>query len=385
MIMDLMEILKNLPHVVLMYVLPFLVILTVLVFVHEMGHYLVARRNGVKVEVFSIGFGRELFGWTDRTGTRWKVCAILLGGYVKMFGDGDPASVNKSKSIKFERDELEVSFHHKRLSQRAAIVLAGPVANFLFAIVLLAGLYSIVGQRYAPPIIDRIEIGSAAESSGLAVGDEILQVNDQKIVKFNEIQLIVRPNAGKNLEFLIKRENKILPISVMPRAIESKDISGATVIHGLLGVGSTQVTFIRHNPIKSISLATKETWSIISQTITHVGEMIQGHRTTAELGGPLRIAKLSGTVAEAGLASLIWFMAVLSINLGLINLFPVPVLDGGHLFFYFIEFIRGKPLEPKAQEIASVTGLVLVVALMVFATWNDLVQMNVFNLIRSIF
>jgi regulator of sigma E protease len=377
MIMDLMEILKSL--------LPFLVILTVLVFVHEMGHYLVARRNGVKVEVFSIGFGKELFGWTDRTGTRWKVCAVLLGGYVKMFGDGDPASTHKSKSIEFNSDELKLSFHHKRLSQRAAIVLAGPLANFLFAIILLAGLYSIVGQRYAPPIIDRIESGSAAESSGLVVGDEIIQVNDEKIEKFTQLQRIVRPNPGKVLEFLIKRKKEILIISVIPRAVESKDISGAKVIHGLLGVGSTQSTFIRHNPIKSISLATKETWSIISQTITHVGEMIQGHRTTAELGGPLRIAKLSGTVAEAGLVSSIWFMAVLSINLGLINLFPVPVLDGGHLFFYFIEFIRGRPLGPKAQEISSIVGLVLVVALMVFATWNDLVQMNVFNLIRSVF
>jgi regulator of sigma E protease len=377
MTMDLMEILKSL--------LPFLVILTVLVFVHEMGHYVVARRNGVKVEVFSIGFGKELLGWTDQTGTRWKICAIPLGGYVKMFGDSDPASAHKSKSIEFNSDELMISFHHKRLGQRAAIVLAGPLANFLFAIILLAGLYSIVGQRYAPPIIDSIEVGSAAESSGLAVGDEIIQVNDEKIEKFNQLQRIVRPNAGKSLNFLVKRENEVLNISVMPKATKSKDISGAPVTYGLLGVGSTQSTFTRHNPIKSIGLATKETWSIISQTITHVGEMIQGHRTTAELGGPLRIAKLSGTVAEAGLVSSIWFMAILSINLGLINLFPVPILDGGHLFFYFIEFIRGRPLGPKAQEMASVTGLVLIVALMVFATWNDLVQMNVFNLIRSFF
>ena len=375
--MDLIEIFK--------IILPFLIILTVLVFVHEMGHYLVARKNGVKVEVFAIGFGSELFGWTDRLGTRWKICAVPLGGYVKMFGDGDITSSTNLEDANESFEEKENAFHHKSLGARAAIVLAGPAANFLFAIILLAGLYSIVGQRYAPPIIDKITTGSSADIAGLVIGDEILQVNEKNIKRFDELQRIVRPNPGKELKFLIRRDNEILLKTVIPQLVEGKDASGSKIVYGLLGVVSEQATFIRHNPLTSFGLAMEETWVIVSQTLIHVTEMIRGERTTEELGGPIRIAKLSGAVADAGLTSSIWFMAVLSINLGLINLFPVPVLDGGHLFFYLLEFIRGKPLEAKMQGIASYVGLVLVISLMIFVTWNDLVQLNITNFIISVF
>ena len=375
--MDLIEIFK--------IILPFLIILTVLVFVHEMGHYLVARKNGVKVEVFAIGFGSELFGWTDRLGTRWKICAVPLGGYVKMFGDGDITSSTSLEDANESFEEKENAFHHKSLGARAAIVLAGPAANFLFAIILLAGLYSIVGQRYAPPIIDKITTGSSADIAGLVIGDEILQVNEKNIKRFDELQRIVRPNPGKELKFLIRRDNEILLKTVIPQLVEGKDASGSKIVYGLLGVVSEQTTFIRHNPLNSFGLAIEETWVIVSQTLIHVTEMIRGERTTEELGGPIRIAKLSGAVADAGLTSSIWFMAVLSINLGLINLFPVPVLDGGHLFFYLLEFIRGKPLEAKMQGIASYVGLVLVISLMIFVTWNDLVQLNITNFIISVF
>ena len=375
--MDLIEIFK--------IILPFLIILTVLVFVHEMGHYLVARKNGVKVEVFAIGFGSELFGWTDRLGTRWKICAVPLGGYVKMFGDGDITSSTILEDANESFEEKENAFHHKSLGARAAIVLAGPAANFLFAIILFAGLYSIVGQRYAPPIIDKITTGSSADIAGLVIGDEILQVNEKNIKRFDELQRIVRPNPGKELKFLIRRDNEILLKTVIPQLVEGKDASGSKIVYGLLGVVSEQTTFIRHNPLTSFGLAIEETWVIVSQTLIHVTEMIRGERTTEELGGPIRIAKLSGAVADAGLTSSIWFMAVLSINLGLINLFPVPVLDGGHLFFYLLEFIRGKPLEAKMQGIASYVGLVLVISLMIFVTWNDLVQLNITNFIISVF
>ena len=375
--MDLIEIFK--------IILPFLIILTVLVFVHEMGHYLVARKNGVKVEVFAIGFGSELFGWTDRLGTRWKICAVPLGGYVKMFGDGDITSSTNLEDANESFEEKENAFHHKSLGARAAIVLAGPAANFLFAIILFAGLYSIVGQRYAPPIIDKITTGSSADIAGLVIGDEILQVNEKNIKRFDELQRIVRPNPGKELKFLIRRDNEILLKTVIPQLVEGKDASGSKIVYGLLGVVSEQTTFIRHNPLTSFGLAMEETWVIVSQTLIHVTEMIRGERTTEELGGPIRIAKLSGAVADAGLTSSIWFMAVLSINLGLINLFPVPVLDGGHLFFYLLEFIRGKPLEAKMQGIASYVGLVLVISLMIFVTWNDLVQLNITNFIISVF
>ena len=375
--MDLIEIFK--------IILPFLIILTVLVFVHEMGHYLVARKNGVKVEVFAVGFGSELFGWTDRLGTRWKICAVPLGGYVKMFGDGDITSSTNLEDANESFEEKENAFHHKSLGARAAIVLAGPAANFLFAIILFAGLYSIVGQRYAPPIIDKITTGSSADIAGLVIGDEILQVNEKNIKRFDELQRIVRPNPGKELKFLIRRDNEILLKTVIPQLVEGKDASGSKIVYGLLGVVSEQTTFIRHNPLTSFGLAMEETWVIVSQTLIHVTEMIRGERTTEELGGPIRIAKLSGAVADAGLTSSIWFMAVLSINLGLINLFPVPVLDGGHLFFYLLEFIRGKPLEAKMQGIASYVGLVLVISLMIFVTWNDLVQLNITNFIISVF
>ena len=375
--MDLIEIFK--------IILPFLIILTVLVFVHEMGHYLVARKNGVKVEVFAVGFGAELFGWTDRFGTRWKICAIPLGGYVKMFGDGDISSSSALEDSKGSYEGKENAFHCKSLGARAAIVVAGPLANFLFAIILLAGLYSIVGQRYAPPIIDKITSGSSADIAGLEIGDEILQVNEQDVKRFEELQRIVRPNPGKELKFLIRRDNEILLKTVIPQLVEGKDASGSKIVYGLLGVVSEQTTFIRHNPLISFGLAVEETWVIVSQTLIHVTEMVSGERTTEELGGPIRIAKLSGAVADAGLVSSIWFMAVLSINLGLINLFPVPVLDGGHLFFYLLEFIRGKPLEAKMQGIASYVGLVLVISLMIFVTWNDLVQLNITNFIISIF
>ena len=375
--MDLIEIFK--------IILPFLIILTVLVFVHEMGHYLVARKNGVKVEVFAIGFGSELFGWTDRLGTRWKICAVPLGGYVKMFGDGDISSSTILEDSNESCEQKENAFHHKSLGARAAIVSAGPAANFLFAIILLAGLYSIVGQRYAPPIIDKITNGSSADIAGLVIGDEILRVNEKKIKRFDELQRIVRPNPGKELKFLIRRDNEILLKTVIPQLVEGKDASGSKIVYGLLGVVSEQTTFIRHNPLNSFGLAIEETWVIVSQTLIHVTEMIRGERTTEELGGPIRIAKLSGAVADAGLTSSIWFMAVLSINLGLINLFPVPVLDGGHLFFYLLEFIRGKPLEAKMQGIASYVGLVLVISLMIFVTWNDLVQLNITSFIISVF
>jgi len=302
-----------------------------------------------------------------------------------MFGDGDISSSSVVEDSNASFEEKENAFHHKSLGARAAIVLAGPVANFLFAIILLAGLYSIVGQRYAPPIIDKINSGSSADTAGLVIGDEILQVNEQNIKRFDELQRIVRPNPGKELKFLIRRDNEIFLKTVIPQLVQGKDASGSKIVYGLLGVVSEQTTFIRHNPLISLGLAVEETWVIVSQTLMHVTEMIRGERTTDELGGPIRIAKLSGAVADAGLTSSIWFMAVLSINLGLINLFPVPVLDGGHLFFYLLEFIRGKPLEAKMQGIASYVGLVLVISLMIFVTWNDLVQLNITNFIISIF
>lgn len=366
------------------YVIPFLVILTVLVFVHEMGHYLVARRAGVRVDVFSIGFGRELFGWTARSGTRWKVSAIPLGGYVKMFGEADPASTGGSGLQAMSADERAVSFHHKSLKARAAIVAAGPVANFLFAILLLASLYAIVGRPYAPPVVDEVVAGSAAEQAGVRVGDVFVTANDVRVTRFSDLRRVVFDKPGQPVPMEIERDGQRLSITVIPEAVTEVDRFGTNHTFGRLGVRSNQVSIERLNPLSAAAVATSETWSIVGQTLDAVGQIITGRRGTEELGGPLRIAQMSGDVAQSGLVTTVWFMAMLSINLGLINLFPIPVLDGGHLLFYGLEALRGRPLGERAQEWASMAGLTLVIALMLFVTWNDLVQLNVVGWVGSL-
>jgi regulator of sigma E protease len=376
--MDLLIILKD-------NLLPFLVILTVLVFVHEMGHYLVARYNGVRVEVFSIGFGPEIFGWYDRAGTRWKFSAVPLGGYVKMFGDADPASSRGDGLEEMSAEEREVSFHHKRLGQRSAVVVAGPLANFLFAIVLLAGLYTIVGQRHAPPTVSEVTPDSAAEAAGLLANDRITWIGEVEITEFDQLRRIVMASPNKPLEFVVNRDGRQITLMITPRAVKGENALGTIDTRGRLGVRGVPGEMVRHDPFTALWLAAMETWSLTRQTLEAVGQMFVGTRGTDELGGPLRIAQLSGTVAEAGLVSSIWFMALLSINLGLINLFPIPVLDGGHLVFYLAEAVRGRPLGERVREWASMAGMTLVIGLMVFVTWNDVVQLKVFEFFGSLF
>ncbi len=366
------------------YVIPFLVILTVLVFVHEMGHYLVARRAGVRVEVFSIGFGRELFGWTAKSGTRWKIAMLPLGGYVKMFGDADPASAGGSGLEQMSADERAVSFHHKPLRSRAAIVAAGPVANFLFAILLLAGLYGIVGRPYAPPVVDQVVAGSAADKAGIRIGDRFVAADGTEIARFSDLRRIVFDQPGVPIEMAIERDGRQIAVTVVPEAVTETDRFGNRHTFGQLGVRSNQVSIERLNPFAAIGVATTETWSIVGQTLDAVGQIIAGTRGTEELGGPLRIAQMSGDVAQSGWVTTIWFMAMLSINLGLINLFPIPILDGGHLLFYGVEALRGRPLGERAQEWASMAGLTLVIALMLFVTWNDLIHLKVVEYIGSL-
>ena len=356
----------------LSYIIPFLILILVVVFIHEYGHYYFARKYGVGVTDFSLVFGKELFFWNDKLGTRWKICAIPLGGYVKMFGDTDPASTKPSSSECFPEEDVRVSFHHKSLAQKTAIVAAGPIANFLFAVLLLTFLFAIIGQKHAPPIIDKIASGSAAEEAGLLVGDRIVRVDDTEINKFNDLRRIVSPNPNKNLLFLIERDGKNIEIDVVPSLTEVRDASGTMIKVGLLGVTSMQTSTKLYDPISAFKEAVTESWSISTQTLNYLGQIIIGSRGTEELGGPIRIAKISGAVAEIGISSLIYFMAVLSINLGLINLFPIPVLDGGHLVLYLLEFIRGRPLGQKAQEVVSFTGLGIVIALMIFVTLNDI-------------
>ena len=364
---------------------PFLVILTVLVFVHEYGHYAVARRAGVRVEVFSVGFGPELFGWTDRSGTRWKFSAVPLGGYVRMFGESDPASAADTDPAGISEEERAVSFHHKSLRARTAIVAAGPAANFLFAILVLAVLHASVGQRLLAPTVSEVMAGSAAEAGGLLAGDRVVEADGVAIGQFGDLQQVVAASADRTLELVVERDGERVALAVTPRRVESTDSAGLAVARGQLGVRGGTVEYRRSDPLSAVWIATVETWSLTVRTLAAVREIITGSRSADELGGPLRIAQISGSAAEAGLATALWFTALLSINLGLINLFPIPVLDGGHLVFYAAEAVRGRPLGERVREYASIAGLTTVIGLMVFVTWNDIVQLRVVDFFHSLF
>jgi regulator of sigma E protease len=363
----------------------FVVVLTVLVFVHEFGHYIVARWNKVRIEVFSIGFGPEIFGWYDRAGTRWKFSLMPLGGYVKMFGDADPASMPASELAAMTPEEQAVSFHHKRLPQRVAVVAAGPIANFIFALVVLTGLYATVGQSFTLPEVGAVEPGSAAEAGGIKPGDIFLTIDGQPVERFEDVQRLVQINTGAPMVLVLKRGDGRATLSVTPKLSEITDRFGNKHQFSLLGIHSQGVVqFVRYDPLTAFERASVETVDNASVSLRAVWQMLIGARTADELGGPLRIAQMSGEIAHFGAAAVLSFMAFLSVNLGLINLFPIPVLDGGHLLFYAAEAIRGKPLGQRAQEYGFRFGLVVVLTLMVFATWNDLVHLKFLEFLKSL-
>jgi len=363
---------------------PFLIVLTVLVFVHEMGHFLVARYNGVRVEVFSIGFGPELFGWTDKAQTRWKFSAVPLGGYVKMFGDANAASQPGAAVEEMTPAERAVSFHAKRLGQRAWIVAAGPLVNFLFAIVLLFGLFVTQGQPFTPPVVGDVLPDSAAAEAGILPGDRIVAIDGSTIERFEDVQRIIRERGEHQLRITIQRDGKQFNLTTTPKITELTDNFGNKRKIGLLGVTRSEVEYVRRGPIEGLWRATEESYNLSVSTLEAVGQIIAGTRAADQLGGPLRIAQMSGQVWEVGVPALIWFMAVLSLNLGLINLFPVPMLDGGHLLYYVIEALRGRPLGERAQEFGFRIGLALVLSLMLFVTVNDLIQLKVFEFFRGL-
>jgi regulator of sigma E protease len=382
-----MEFLKGLTqlHSFIYSAIWFVVILTVLVFVHEFGHYLIARWNRVRVEVFSIGFGPELFGWWDRAGTRWKFSTIPLGGYVKMFGDSDASSALPTAGLaRLSPAEREVSFHYKRLGQRAAIVSAGPIANFLFAILVLAVLFMTYGQPFTPPEVGQVQPGSAAEQGGVLPGDTILSIDGRTVQRFEDIQQAVRLNPNVPMTIVVRRDGQEKTLNVTPSRTELSDRFGNRYEIGLLGIARSGVEYTRRDPATAVVQAGTETWNLTVGTLQAIWQIVKGTRATDELGGPLRIAQMSGEVAQGGIVAVLWFMAVLSINLGLINLFPVPVLDGGHLLFYAAEALRGKPLGQRAQEYGFRIGLALVLTLMVFATWNDLVHLGIGSLFKAL-
>ena len=363
------------------YIVPFLVVLTILVFVHELGHFLVARYNNVKVEVFSIGFGAEIFGFFDKHGTRWKFSAIPLGGYVKMFGEGEVvATEGREKERDLTEEEKAVSFYHKRLGQRAAIVFAGPLANFVFAIIVLAGLFFTSGAPKLLAGVGEVQKGSAADKAGIVVGDKIIKIAGQEVKWFEDLRQVVIKNPNISLSMEVIRDKTQLTIIAIPKA-KIVEEGGVEKEIGLLGVtpNPEMIEYMNVGPLDAMLMGVERTYGLTVRILEAVGLMITGAVSKEELGGPLRIAQMSGQMAQGGTASLVFFLAALSINLGLINLFPIPMLDGGHLLFYFIEAIIGRPLNEKAQEYSFRFGLILVLLLMVFVTWNDLVQLKVFE------
>lgn len=368
------------------YIVVFLLILTVVVFVHELGHYLVARWNGVRVEVFSIGFGPEIWGFNDKSGTRWRFSALPLGGYVKMFGDADATS-STGEVREMTDEEKSVSFRHKRVGQRAAIVFAGPAANFIFAIIGLALMFMILGQPVTEPVVGQVLPGSAAEQAGILAGDRVVRANDSEVARFQDIQRIVRLDIDKPLQLTVERAGTTVDLVAHPRIVERKGMFGDMEKVPVLGIAadSSQTRIVHYGPGTALWQAVRESGNMISATFVGIGQMISGTRDSDELGGPIRIAKGAGEAAQLGIASVAFYIIMLSLNLGLINLFPIPILDGGHLVFYGFEAILGRPLGEKAQEYGFRIGLFLVLALMVFATRNDIVSLPAWEAMKRLF
>ncbi len=354
----------------------FVVVLGVLVFVHEFGHYLAARWRGVRVEAFSIGFGRAIASWTDRHGTMWKLAWLPLGGYVKLHGQERPEDVEDEVRARWVPGE---TFHDKPVASRAIVVAAGPVANFLLAIVLFSGLFIALGKPVTLPVIGAVLPDSAASRAGLLANDRVETIAGQPIKTFEDLQRVITTHPDKTLAMTIKRDGADRQVEV---TTEARNSGGHQV--GLLGVRGGAVEYHHVSVPAALWGGVTQTWTITAETVHGLAQMIRGTRGTDDLGGPLRIAQMSGQIAELGIASLISFIGVLSVNLGLINLFPIPVLDGGHLLFYLAEALRGRPLPQRAQEYGFRAGLAFLACLFVFATWNDLTHLGLFRWVAGL-
>jgi regulator of sigma E protease len=327
--------------------------------------------------VFSIGFGPELFGFNDRRGTRWQLSAIPLGGYVKFFGDDNAASVPDQTALAaMSEEDRRHSFVHQPVASRAAIVVAGPMANFLLAIVIFAALFMVFGKPSTSPRVDAVQPGSAAQAAGFQPGDLVLTINGRPVESFPDMQQIVSTSAGETLAFEVDRGGVRVSLKAVPTLKESKDRFGNVHRIGVLGISRSpspeEAHFQPVGPVKALELGVEKTWFVVERTLSYIGGVISGREAADQLGGPIRIAQVSGQVATEGLPSLLGLTAVLSVSIGLLNLFPVPLLDGGHLLFYGIEATRGKPLSERAQEVGFRIGLAIVVMLMIFATYNDI-------------
>ncbi len=355
----------------------FLIVLTIIVFVHEMGHYLVARWNGIAIQTFSIGFGPELIGFTDRKGTRWRLSAIPLGGYVRFVGDMNAASVPDPEVIAQTPPELAPSlFVNKNVWQRIAVVVAGPLANVLFTFLVLYALLLGYGRFTIPPVIGEVAAESAAAEAGLQNGDRVLSVDGYTVRGFEDFQRLVATAPERPVTITLDRIGQTLTLTLVPEAVEQTDRFGNTQRIGRIGVsrevGTEDVTLYRPGPVEALSMTLEEISFIINRTVAFLGDFFVGRGDVQQLGGPVKVAEVSGQVATLGVAAFINLIAMISLNIGIFNLLPVPMLDGGHLAFYLAEAIRGRPLSPRVQEIGYRLGLVLVLTLTVFTFANDI-------------
>jgi regulator of sigma E protease len=361
-------------------VVPFVFVLSIVIFFHEFGHFIIGRLCGVKVDAFSLGFGPELFHYTDRTGTRWRLGLLPLGGYVKFHGDANGASMSDADSLAaMPASERAVTFSGQKVWKRAAIVVAGPLANFVLAIVIFTGIFYVHGRGILAPQIAKVAAGSAAQAAGFESGDLIVSIDGGKIDSFEDMQRVVQDSSDKPLAFVVDRKGKALTLVATPQRRQLKTPFGTTRT-GVLGVEantSASNWHIQHyGIIDSAHLATGETWFIIQQTGTYIGGLFTGRESTDQLSGPIRIAEISGEMAKIGFAALLNLAAVLSISIGILNLVPIPLLDGGHLFYYAIEAVRGRALNENIQQMGFKIGLTLVAGLMILATYNDILRLT---------
>ncbi|QZP07346.1 RIP metalloprotease RseP [Caenibius sp. WL] len=357
----------------------FLLVLGPLVTVHELGHYLVGRWCGVKATAFSIGFGKELFGWTDRRGTRWKLSALPLGGYVQFAGDMNPASQPSEEWLALPEKERAQTFQAQPLWQRALIVAAGPFTNFAVAVAILAAFNFAYGKMVVPPVIGAVAERSAAAEAGLAPGDRIAAVDGKAVTSFDDLRNRVVPNPGANMVLTVTREERTFDVPFRVPEVVERDRFGNEFRIGRLGVASVTGRLQDVGPVEAVTLGVRQTGDIVVMMVQGIGQIVTGRRSVEELGGPIKIAKYSGEQLTLGWRAFAYFVALISINLAFINLLPIPALDGGHLAFYAVEAVRRKPLGQQSQEWAFRTGMALVLALMLFVTINDLISLPIFG------
>jgi regulator of sigma E protease len=365
-------------------IIPFLVLILVVVFIHEYGHYYFAKKYSVGVTDFSIGFGKEIFGGNDKSGTRWKICWIPLGGYVKFFGDRNVFSQADQEKIikKYSKDEQEKLFVLKPLYQRTLIVLAGPLANFLLAIIIFFFVYTFIGKDFTPAVINEVQKDSPAMEAGLKKNDIIISIDGNKVKSIMEVSKFIMMSTGEFVDFTISRSNQNLTYKVKPDIVAGEDNLGNKINKRMVGIKlgayNNEINHVKLGPVKALYYAIGEVYFVSASSLKYLGSMLKGSGDSSQLGGPIRIAKITGQVAEFGILPFLNLMAYISISLGLINLFPIPMLDGGHLMFYGFEKILGHPLSQKVQENFFRIGMFLLLSLMFFTTFNDLKDLGLF-------